>query len=192
MQIARVVGTVVATQKNRKLEGAKLLLVQPLTLDDEPRGHGAAGDRLGRRRRRREGAGRDRRQGGRRCARARRPPPVDAAIIGIVDAVDGQGCMNEDALRALVRETMRARRPAGAGGAAAGAPRRLHVATHPSHYRYALPQSDGPCLIEPDGAVQPLRLLPVARTLSRGSPRDLWPRPCGTDPPSLAVIPSPS
>ena len=30
----RVVGTVVATQKNRKLEGAKLLLVQPLTLDD--------------------------------------------------------------------------------------------------------------------------------------------------------------
>jgi len=33
MQIARVVGTVVATQKNRKLEGAKLLLVQPLTLD---------------------------------------------------------------------------------------------------------------------------------------------------------------
>ena len=38
MQIARVVGTVVATQKNRKLEGAKLLLVQPLTLDDQPRG----------------------------------------------------------------------------------------------------------------------------------------------------------
>ena len=32
MQIARVVGTVVATQKNRKLEGAKLLLVQPVTL----------------------------------------------------------------------------------------------------------------------------------------------------------------
>jgi ethanolamine utilization protein EutN len=30
MQIARVVGTVVATQKNAKLEGAKLLLVQPL------------------------------------------------------------------------------------------------------------------------------------------------------------------
>ena len=28
MQIGRVVGTVVATQKNHKLEGAKLLLVQ--------------------------------------------------------------------------------------------------------------------------------------------------------------------
>src|SRR4029077_8968620 len=38
MQICRVVGTVVATQKNRKLEGAKLMLVQPLTLDDQPRG----------------------------------------------------------------------------------------------------------------------------------------------------------
>ena len=33
-----VVGTVVATQKHGKLEGAKLLLVQPLTPDDKPRG----------------------------------------------------------------------------------------------------------------------------------------------------------
>ena len=38
MQIGKVVGTVVSTQKNRKLEGAKLLLVQPLTLDEQPRG----------------------------------------------------------------------------------------------------------------------------------------------------------
>ena len=38
MLIARVVGTVVSTQKNRKLEGAKLLLVQPLSIDDAPRG----------------------------------------------------------------------------------------------------------------------------------------------------------
>ena len=38
MQICRVVGNVVATQKNRKLEGAKLMLVQPLGLDDAPRG----------------------------------------------------------------------------------------------------------------------------------------------------------
>ena len=34
MQLARVVGTLVATQKHRKFEGAKLLLVQPLTLDE--------------------------------------------------------------------------------------------------------------------------------------------------------------
>src|SRR5919198_943480 len=38
MQIARVVGTVVSTQKHRKFEGAKLLLVQPLDVDDSPRG----------------------------------------------------------------------------------------------------------------------------------------------------------
>jgi microcompartment protein CcmK/EutM len=87
MQLARVVGTVVSTQKHRKFEGAKLLLVQPITLDDQPRGttllavdsvgagvHDkvlvviegrAAGDALG-----------------------RKAAPVDAAIVGIVDEVD--------------------------------------------------------------------------------------------------------
>ena len=87
MQIARVVGTVVSTQKNRKLEGAKLLLVQPLTLDGRPRGVAliaidsvgagvgervlvviegkAAGDALG-----------------------RKAAAVDAAVIGIIDTVD--------------------------------------------------------------------------------------------------------
>jgi ethanolamine utilization protein EutN len=87
MLLARVVGTLVATQKNRKLEGAKLLLVQPMTLDDKPRGTAllaidsvgagvgekvlivlegrAAGDALG-----------------------RKAAPVDAAIMGIVDRVD--------------------------------------------------------------------------------------------------------
>jgi ethanolamine utilization protein EutN len=38
MLLARVVGNVVATQKNAKLEGAKLLLVQPLDLAGAPRG----------------------------------------------------------------------------------------------------------------------------------------------------------
>lgn len=87
MQICQVVGTVVSTQKNRKLEGAKLLLVQPLSLEGAPRdtallaidavGAGvgervlvviegkAAGDALG-----------------------RKAAAVDAAIIGIVDEVD--------------------------------------------------------------------------------------------------------
>ena len=87
MLIGKVVGTVVSTQKNRKLEGAKLLLVQPLTLEDEPRGTAvlaidsvgagvgekvlvviegnAAGDALG-----------------------RKAAAVDAAIIGIIDVVD--------------------------------------------------------------------------------------------------------
>jgi ethanolamine utilization protein EutN len=87
MQIARVVGTVVSTQKHHKFEGAKLLLVQPLNLDDTPRGVAllavdgvgagvhekvlivlegrAAGEALG-----------------------RKAAPVDAAIVGIVDTVD--------------------------------------------------------------------------------------------------------
>ena len=87
MQIAMVVGTVVATRKHPALEGAKLLLVQPETPEGEPRGPvllsidsvgagvgervlvviegKAAGDALG-----------------------RRGAPVDAAIIGIIDRVD--------------------------------------------------------------------------------------------------------
>lgn len=90
MQIARVIGTVVATQKHRKFEGAKLLLVQPLNLDDTVRGNAllavdgvgagvhekvlivlegrAAGEALGK-----KGA------------------PVDAAVVGIVDEVDIDG-----------------------------------------------------------------------------------------------------
>ena len=89
MQIARVVGTVVATQKHPKFEGAKLLLVQPVTLDDRPKGAvllavdtvgagvhekvllviegRAAGEALG-----------------------KKAAPVDAAVIGIIDAVDIQ------------------------------------------------------------------------------------------------------
>jgi ethanolamine utilization protein EutN len=86
MLIGRVIGTLVATQKHRKLEGAKLLLVQVLTLDDQPRGvplltidsvgagvgekvlivieGKAAGQALG-----------------------RKAAPVDAAIVGIIDRV---------------------------------------------------------------------------------------------------------
>ena len=87
MQIATVVGTVVATKKHPALEGAKLLLVQPETPEGEARGPvllaidsvgagigervlvviegKAAGDALG-----------------------RRGAPVDAAIVGIIDCVD--------------------------------------------------------------------------------------------------------
>ncbi|MBI3400990.1 MAG: EutN/CcmL family microcompartment protein [Acidobacteria bacterium] len=87
MLIARVIGTVVSTQKHRTFEGAKLLLVQPLNIDDTPRGVAllavdgvgagvhekvlivlegrAAGEALG-----------------------KKAAPVDAAIIGIIDQVD--------------------------------------------------------------------------------------------------------
>ena len=90
MLIARVVGTVVATQKHRKFEGAKLLLVQPLNLDDSPRGPTLlAVDGVG--------AGVQEKVlivlEGRAAGEAlgRRGAPVDAAVIGIVDSVDVHG-----------------------------------------------------------------------------------------------------
>lgn len=87
MQLARVVGTVVATQKHRKFEGAKLLLVQPIAPDDSPRGLAMlAVDAVG--------AGVDERvlvvMEGRAAGEAlgRKAAPVDAAIVGIVDHVE--------------------------------------------------------------------------------------------------------
>lgn len=90
MQIGRVIGTLVATRKHHKIEGAKLLLVQPLTLEGAPKGTAvltidsvgagvgetvliviegkAAGDAL-----------------------RRKAAPVDAAIIGIVDTLTVEG-----------------------------------------------------------------------------------------------------
>jgi microcompartment protein CcmK/EutM len=86
VQIARVVGTVVATQKHRTFEGATLLLVQPLNIDDTPRGHALlAVDGVG--------AGVDDRVlvvlEGRAAAETlgRKGAPVDAAIVGIIDTV---------------------------------------------------------------------------------------------------------
>jgi len=84
MQIGRVIGTVVATEKHSKLEGAKLMLVQPLTLENAPRGVPLlAVDGVG------AGVGErvlvvlEGRAAGE--ALGRRAAPVDAAIIGIVD-----------------------------------------------------------------------------------------------------------
>jgi len=89
VQIARVVGTVIATQKHRKFEGAKLLLVQPVTLDDQPKGPALlAVDSVG--------AGVHEKVlvviEGRAANEAlgTKGAPVDAAIIGIIDAVDVQ------------------------------------------------------------------------------------------------------
>jgi microcompartment protein CcmK/EutM len=86
MQIAKVIGTVVSTQKHRKFEGAKLMLVQPLNIDDTPRGNALlAVDGVG--------AGVDEKVlvvlEGRAAGEAlgRKGAPVDAAIIGIIDSV---------------------------------------------------------------------------------------------------------
>jgi ethanolamine utilization protein EutN len=86
MQIGRVIGTVVSTQKHRKLDGAKLLLVQPLALDGQPRGVAVLTiDSVG------AGIGErvliviEGKAAG--AALRRKAAPVDAAIIGIIDEV---------------------------------------------------------------------------------------------------------
>jgi ethanolamine utilization protein EutN len=86
MQIARVVGTLVSTQKHPKLDSAKLLIVQPITPDGEPRGiQILAIDSVG------AGVGErvlvviEGKAAGQ--ALGRKAAPVDAAIIGIIDDV---------------------------------------------------------------------------------------------------------
>jgi ethanolamine utilization protein EutN len=87
VQLARVIGTVVATQKHRKFEGAKLLLVQPLNLDDTPRGPSLlAVDGVGAGVRERVLIVLEGRAAGE--AIGQKGAPVDAAIIGIVDHVE--------------------------------------------------------------------------------------------------------
>lgn len=87
MTLGRVVGNVVATQKNEKLEGAKLLLVQPLDLERKPRGapilaidgvDAGVGDLI------------LLIQDGRsaQLVLGKGTAAVDAAIIGVVDAVE--------------------------------------------------------------------------------------------------------
>jgi hypothetical protein len=58
--------------------------------------------------------------------------------------------MNEDALRALIREAV-ARRldPVSAPVQPPLRTTPVTLLTHASHYRYGLPAGDGPCLIEP-------------------------------------------
>ena len=87
MTIGRVIGTVVSTHKHATFEGAKLLLVQPVTLDDQPKGPALiAVDGVG--------AGIGERVlmviEGRAAGEilGRKGAPVDAAIVGIIDTVD--------------------------------------------------------------------------------------------------------
>jgi ethanolamine utilization protein EutN len=86
MQLARVIGNVVATRKDANLTGLKLLIVQPLTPSREPSGKPlVAVDAVG------AGVGEDvffvR---GKEASFPFLPaePPVDAGIVGIVDHWD--------------------------------------------------------------------------------------------------------
>ncbi len=86
MILAKVVGTVVATRKDERLVGCKLLLAQPMDPGGEPRGHHlVAVDTVD------AGAGETVliiTGSSARMAEGLRDAPVDAAIVGIVDSVD--------------------------------------------------------------------------------------------------------
>ncbi len=90
MQLARVIGTVVATEKYEGLEGIKFLVVQPLTKQQEPLGEPVvAADATAQ-------AGPDELVfivGSREAAQAMpvKFVPVDHAVVGIVDDVDLAG-----------------------------------------------------------------------------------------------------
>lgn len=86
MLLARVIGTIVATRKDPRLEGFKLLIVRPQTPEGaDESGYLIAVDTVG--------AGAAERvlivQGSSaRMAEGCENRPVDAAIVGIVDTVD--------------------------------------------------------------------------------------------------------
>ena len=86
MTIGKVIGTVVATQKSPKLKGMKLLVVGDLDLKGKrSKGYVVAVDTIG------AGAGETVlvvRGSSARLPAACTDKPVDAAIIGIIDAIE--------------------------------------------------------------------------------------------------------
>lgn len=89
MKLGRVIGSVVATQKDASLEGTKLLVVENLTLDLKPEGgYVVAVDAVG--------AGAEEVVLYASGSSARQTPvtkdrPVDAVIMAIVDSFDAHG-----------------------------------------------------------------------------------------------------
>ncbi len=85
MQLARIIGTVVATRKDPRLEGKKLLICRPVNPDgDDEDGYVVAVDTVS--------AGFQEkvlvvRGSSARMASGCKDTPVDAAIVGIVDEV---------------------------------------------------------------------------------------------------------
>jgi microcompartment protein CcmK/EutM len=89
MIIARILGTVVSTQKDPRLSGKKLLIVRPVNLDGtDQNGYLVAVDTVG--------AGFHEKVlvvGGSsaRLAEGNKDCPVDSAIIGVIDTIDFEG-----------------------------------------------------------------------------------------------------
>lgn len=86
MIIARILGTVVSTQKDERLHGKKLLIVKPINLDgSDQSGYLVSVDTVG--------AGFHEKVivvGGSsaRMAEGNKDCPVDSAIIGVIDSMD--------------------------------------------------------------------------------------------------------
>jgi ethanolamine utilization protein EutN len=86
MIIARIVGTVVSSQKDERLLGKKLLIVRPVNVDgSDTTGDVVAVDTVG--------AGYHERVlvvagSSARLAQGMKDVPVDAAIVGVIDTVD--------------------------------------------------------------------------------------------------------
>jgi len=86
MIIARILGTVVSTQKDERLHGKKLLIVKPINLDgSDQSGYLVAVDTVG--------AGFHEKVlvvGGSsaRMAEGNKDMPVDSAIVGVIDTID--------------------------------------------------------------------------------------------------------
>jgi microcompartment protein CcmK/EutM len=109
MILARVVGTVVATRKDERLEGRKLLVCRPVTPDGVPDGaHIVAVDAVG--------AGYHETvllvSGSSARMATGKETPVDSAVVGIVDAVRLE---TEDTEEKAARDTGPEPRPVGAG-----------------------------------------------------------------------------
>ncbi len=84
--MGRVIGTVVATRKDEKLTGSKLMITQPLNVKLEPIGEAiVAVDTVG------AGIGElvfYSRGTAARIAARKMDAPIDAAIVGIIDLID--------------------------------------------------------------------------------------------------------
>ena len=86
MIIARILGTVVSSQKDERLLGKKLLVVRPVNVDgSDTTGYVVAVDTVG--------AGYHERVlvvagSSARLAQGMKDVPVDAAIVGVIDTVD--------------------------------------------------------------------------------------------------------
>ena len=140
-----------STQKHRKFEGAKLLLVQPLNARRHAARRRAAGGRRRRRRRRREGAGRARRTRGRRGARqeggaGRRRDHRHHRHGSTIDGMTERGTARAGPRRRS-RGTPARPAPTAAPASADPCPR-----CTPSHGRLPLVRGgddDGACVIEP-------------------------------------------